>query len=268
MVRVAICQMVGGASAEENVNKIAAMAEKAAKNQPGLDVIVFPEYSFGAPPDVAPMPRDGEHIDKIAEVAKKYNVNIIPGSFARKAENGKAYNTALFLNRKGEIIGEYNKTHLFVALGFDESLSVEPGDRLSVFDTDFGRVGLMVCYDLRFPEVARSMVLSGADIIFCPAEFPAGKVLPPRTDHWDTLVRATALQNLTWTVACNNFGTTPGGENPFGRSMCVDPWGVTVAQCGGHEDIVYAEIDLEYQKAVRASVAAWENRRPELYRLK
>lgn len=267
MVKVAICQMVGGPSVEDNTAKMAEMVERAVAGRQDLDLIIFPEYCYGCPPTVAPVPKDGPHTQTIAALAKKYNVNILGGSFARKADNGKAYNTALFYNRQGEVIGEYNKTHLMVALGYDESLDVEPGNELCVFDTDFGRVGMMVCYDLRFPEVARSMVLQGAEIILCPAEFPAGKVLPPRTDHWDVLVRATALQNLTWTVACNNFGTTPAGENPFGRSMCVDPWGTVVAQCGGHEDVVYAEIDLEYQKSVRAGVASWENRRPELYTL-
>lgn len=266
MIQIAICQMVSGPTVEENVAKITQMTERAVAQQPNLDLIVFPEYSFGAPPEVAPIPKEGFHTQAIAALAKKHNVNIMPGSFARQATGEKAYNTALFFNREGQVIGEYNKTHLFVALGYDESLYVEPGNELCVFDTDFGRVGLMVCYDLRFPEVARSMVLEGAELILCPAEFPAGKVLPPRTDHWDILVRGTALQNLAWTVACNNFGTTPGGENPFGRSMCVDPWGTVVAQCGGREDIVFASVDLEYQKTVRASVASWENRRAELYR--
>lgn len=267
MVKAAICQMVAGSVLEENVEKIAAMVEEAVARYSGLDVIVFPEYSFGGASAVPALPREGPHTERIAELARKHSVNILPGSFARRAENGKAYNTALFFNRQGEIIGEYNKTHLFVALDYDESEHVEQGHELCVFDTDFGRVGMMVCYDLRFPEVARTMALEGAEIIFCPAEFPAGNPLPPRTDHWDVLVQATALQNLTWTVACNNFGATPDGQNPFGRSMCVDPWGIVVAQCGGHEDIVLAEIDLDYQKSVRKSVASWENRRPELYKI-
>ena len=153
-----------------------------------------------------------------------------------------------------------------VALGADESLRVEPGDHIEVFDTDIGRVGLMVCYDLRFPEQARSMVLDGADILLVPSEFPSGDVLPPRTDHWDCLVQSTALLNLTYTIAVNQYGHV-FDSRPFGRSMVVDPWGTVIAQCSNKEDIAYAELDMEYQKKVRDSVATWANRRPDLYKL-
>ncbi|CDZ74535.1 nitrilases [Peptoniphilus sp. ING2-D1G] len=267
MIKVAMCQMVGEKDAKYNTDKMVEMIERACNMEKNIDLIVFPEYSYGVKPDIAPLAAKGFHTEKISECAKKYNVNILGGSFPRLADDGKSYNTVYFYDRKGEIIGQYDKTHLFVALGYDESESVVPGDKLCVIDTDFGRVGIMVCYELRFPEVARTMVLQGADIILCPADFPSGNPLPPRTDHWDVLVQSTALSNVTYTVAVNDFGKTPGGEIPFGRSMIVDPWGTIVSQCKAEEDIAFGYIDLDYQDRVRKSIASWENRRPELYDL-
>lgn len=267
MIKVAICQMVGIGDARKNTEKMEEMINKACETEKKLDLIVFPEYCYGVKPEIDPLPSEGFHTEIISKCAKEHNVNILGGSFPRLAENGKSYNTSYFYNREGKIIGKYDKTHLFVALGYDESETVEPGNELCIIDTDFGKVGLMVCYELRFPEVARTMVLEGADIILCPAEFPGGNPLPPRTDHWDVLVRSTALSNITYTVAVNNFGKTPGGEIPFGRSMIVDPWGTVVTQCKAEEDIAYGYIDLDYQKKVRDSIATWGNRRPELYNL-
>ena len=136
----------------------------------------------------------------------------------------------------------------------------------AVFDTDIGRVGILVCYDLRFPELARGMVQDGADILFVPAFFPAGNPLPPRTDHWDTLVNSTALLNLTYVVAVNQYGKM-STELPFGRSCVVDPWGTVVAQCPNRVSIAYAELDTEYQKQVREKIGSWNNRRPDIYTL-
>lgn len=182
------------------------------------------------------------------------------------APGGKYYNTLMFIDRQGKILATYDKIHLFNALGCDEGASVEPGTESCVFDTEFGRVGMMVCYDLRFPELARGMVQQGADILFVPAMFPGGDTLPPRTDHWDALVSSCALLNLTYTVAVNQYGHVYDAI-PFGRSRVLDPWGTMIAQCRNCEDIAFAYIDLEYQKKVRASVASWENRRPDVYTL-
>lgn len=267
MVKVALCQTLGRSTTLDSVANMEDMIHRAVAGCSDLDVIVFPEYCYGVPSEVGAVPDWGVHTRRIADLAKQYNVNILAGSFARKAKDGKAYNTVYFYNRSGEIIGQYDKSHLCVAIGYDESKDVRAGDNLKVFETDFGCVGLMVCYELRFPEVPRTLVHDGADIIFCPAEFPLGNMLPPRTDHWDILVRSAALQNVTWMVACNAFGKNVENDYPFGRSMVVDPWGTVVAQCGGYEGITYASIDLEYQKKIRESVAVWSNRRPELYHL-
>lgn len=270
MIKVAICQSDTVGMPEDNIALIARMTEEAAQN--GADVVVFPEdsyYDVDAPRDhgEAPEPMDGRFVTKMRAIAQKNHVNLIPGSFERIAENGKYYNTSLFIDRSGEIIGQYDKIHLMKAMSYDESEFVEPGNKMAVFDTDIGCVGLMVCYDLRFPELARSMVQAGANIIFVPAFFPAGAPLPPRTDHWDTLVNSTALLNLTYVVAVNQYGKM-STEIPFGRSCVVDPWGTVVAQCPNKVSIAYAELDMDYQEQVREKIGSWNNRRPDVYNLR
>lgn len=272
MIKVALCQTDTLGTPTENVELISRMTKQAAL-EGKADIAVFPEDSYfdvdSTDPKKLGKPEglDGYFVTKMRELARKYQINLIPGTFHRTAENGKYYNTELFINRKGEIIGQYDKIHLMKAMNYDESLTVEAGNTISVFDTDIGKVGMMVCYDLRFPELARGMVQDGADILFVPAFFPAGSLLPPRTDHWDTLVNATALLNQTYVVATNQFGDM-SSEHPFGRSCVVDPWGTVIAQCPNCVSIAYAQIDLEYQKQVRKKLATWENRRPDCYTLR
>lgn len=271
MVKVAMCQIDTNGTAAENVAKMGGMVAQAVHER-NVDVVVFPEdcyFDVDATPreGEGPEPLDGYFVTHMRGFAKINHVNIVAGSYMRSAENGKHYNTALFLDREGEIVAKYDKIHLMKAMNYDESEYVEGGTAPAVFDTDIGRVGMMVCYDLRFPELARSMVQSGADIVFVPAFFPAGNPLPPRTDHWDTLVDSTALLNLTYVVAVNQYGHM-STENPFGRSRVVDPWGTVVAQCPNRENVIaYAELDMEYQKEVRKKIASWENRCPQFYTL-
>ena len=124
----------------------------------------------------------------------------------------------------------------------------------------------MICYDMRFPELARSLVLAGADLICMCSCWPIGRVLPSRDIHWDTLTKATALYNLTYFAACNVYGEVRGSF-PFGYSRVVDPWGSVIACCSSGTQIVYADLDFEYQSWARNEAATWNNRRPECYKL-
>lgn len=270
-IKVALCQRSSAGTKEQNLEATLAMIEQAVNECDDLDLIAFPEYNYYEPTG----PQDaiekaetipGTYTEAVANLAKKYKVNIMPGSMAEKTNEERIRNTCPFINREGKIINSYSKIHLMDSLGFKESNFVEPGDEMCVFDADFGRVGLMVCYDLRFPELARSMVKQGADVILCPSCFPTGKPLPPRTDHWDVLTRSTALYNLTWVCSINQFGVV-NGEHPFGRTNVIDPWGTVVAEASGREEIIYATLDLEYQQKIRDGVATWTNRRPDLYKL-
>lgn len=271
-VKVALCQRGVTGSKEQNIAETVSMIEGAAEHCPGLDLIIFPEYNYYEALSLEEAranseTMDGRYITEMKKQARRFGVNLIPGSFAETCGE-KVKNTCALIDRSGEVAGSYSKVHLMDAIGIRESDAAVPGDKLGVFDTDFGRIGLMVCFDLRFPEQPRSMVLQGADIIFCAASFPTGSPLPPRTDHWDLLVQSTALLNLTWTCAVNQFGSICGGtENPFGRSMVVDPWGIVTASALGRRDIVYATLDMQHQKEIRGRVATWNCRRPDIYTL-
>lgn len=273
MINVAICQCGSNGTTEENFEKMISLFKKAVNTRNDLDLVVFPEYAYYSPLNIdeskkvaIDLEKDHPFINKMKELAKEYKVNLIPGSFVEKAPGDKVQNTSIFINRDGEIIGKYRKIHLFDAASYKESAYVSPGNEMCLIDADFGRIGLMVCYDLRFPELARSMCLHGAEMIIVPAMFPSGQPLPTRVDDWDLLIRSTALTNLTYVVASNQFGSVHN-DNPFGRSGIVDPRGTVIASAGGREDIVFGSIDLDYQNQVRKNLAVWENRRPDVYKV-
>jgi predicted amidohydrolase len=273
MIQVAICQCGSVGSPEENQETMENLFLEAVKGNPNLDLVVFPEYCYYTPEDRADslrvaidLEKPHPFVDRMKELAKEYHVNLIPGSFAERVSEDKVCNSVLTINRNGEIIGKYRKIHLFDAANYKESSYVEPGDSMCIVDTDFGKMGVMVCYDLRFPELARSMCLQGADFIVCPAEFPSGQPLPTRVDDWDILVRSTALTNLTYVVTANQFGLVHK-DAPFGRSCVVDPRGVVVSAAQGRNCVVFGSLDLEYQRQTRKNLAVWENRKPDMYTL-
>ncbi|HIT18395.1 MAG TPA: hypothetical protein IAB57_02130 [Candidatus Fimivivens faecavium] len=273
-VNVAVCQRAAtGATSEENTADSMEMIERAAGMAPDLDVVLLPECNNFIASDHNRWPGaaqsiPGPYTDAMADLAKKLHVNLIPGSMTETGGNGKVRNTAVFINREGEILGRYTKIHLFDALGHEESEHAEAGDRVCVLDTDFGRIGIQICYDIRFPELARTQVLGGADILFVMACFPGGDALPPRTDHWDLLIDAMALQNQTWVCAANQYGSICGGrEHPFGRSRITDPWGTPVAVAGNHKDIILARLDLDFAETCKRSIGGFLNRRAELYQI-
>lgn len=273
MIQVAICQCGSVGTPEENQQTMEQLFLQAVQDHPKLDLVVFPEYCYYAPLDreesvqvAIDLSRPHPFVERMRELARTHRVNLIPGSFAEKAGDNKVCNTVLTINREGEIIGKYRKIHLFDAASYQESSYVEPGDQLCLVDTDFGKIGVMVCYDLRFPEQARSMCLQGAQIIVCPAEFPAGQPLPPRVDDWDLLVRSAALTNGTYVVAANQYGLVHK-DAPFGRSCVVDPRGIVISAAQGRNGVVYGGIDLEYQKQTQQNLGVWTNRKPDVYTL-
>ena len=185
--------MGAGGQKSENLQKALGLIDQAVERYAGLDLIVLPEYCNGEPTP--------SNVEEIAEsipgpfsqamgvMARSKGVNLVTGSFAEAAADGRAYNTTLVFDRSGKEIGRYRKTHLMEALAFRETAFMAPGDELCLCETDFGCLGVMVCYDMRFPELARTLALGGAEVIAIPAAFPSGELLPPpdgplgHTDH-------------------------------------------------------------------------------------
>jgi predicted amidohydrolase len=202
------------------------------------------------------------HRDAVAGFAKESDIAIC-GSFLAKTESGRAANTFYFFERSGEIAAAYRKVHLFTL--FNEDKHVEAGERIEVANTELGTVGCSICYDLRFPELFRACTLAGAALQVLPAAFPH-----PRLEHWQTLVRARAIENQCFFIATNQCGSeVPGSAlediQYFGHSMVVDPWGEILLEAGEDEGIYYAQIDPAKVENVRNRLTALQDRRPELY---
>ena len=262
--------MCSNGTPEENLAKMVRMTEEAAREN--VDFIMFPEYAYYSPLDLADAQKrmedhNGRLITTFRELAAKYKINIQPGSFSEKVDGDmKPCNGTVFIDRKGEIIGSYRKIHLCDVLGADESEYVRAGNSITVVDADFGKVGLMICYDYRFPELPRSLALKGAQIITIPFENAPGNILPNRYSHMDILTRCVAIHNMTYVIACNQYGKLE--ENYLmGYSRVIDPWGDIVAQASAIEGPVYAYLDIEYQKEILKRLPSLTHRRPELYEL-
>jgi omega-amidase len=271
-IKVAGIQIGAVASKEENVEKAREMLESLASSDLRPHFVCLPEM-FSYTPDVED---DFESIDRVAEeidgpsrlmfsaYAKKLGAHIITGSYIQRRD-GKHYNTSLLIAPDGKLLAQYSKTHLFDTPEYKESWFITPGNRITVVDTPYCRIGMIICYDIRFPELLKTIALKGAELIFCPAAFPIAGV-SPGADHWETLTRAAALQNMVYLVAINQIGFIKPFYY-FGRSVIVDPWGIELAKASNKECIIFAELDLKYLEQMRKERAVFEHRRPDLYEL-
>lgn len=166
-------------------------------------------------------------------------------------------NTIYVFDRQGNEAAEYSKIHLFRLM--DEEKHLVSGDRVGEFTVEGVPAGMMICYDIRFPELARRLALVGAKILFVPAEWPH-----PRLHHWRTLLQARAIENQMYVVACNRVGVS-GSTEFFGHSMVIDPWGEVIAEGGESEEIIHASVSLDLVDEVRTRIPVFEDRRPQLY---
>ncbi len=261
-MKLACVQMdVRPAAPEHNFARAEALVREAAAG--GADLILLPEtWNLGFFPrqGLAELADpDGARVKSVfGALAKELGVNIAAGSAVTRRD-GRVYNTALVFDRAGELIASYDKTHLFTPMGEHEYFAA--GDALCVFTLDGVRCGLIICYDLRFPELTRSLALQGIDLLLVPAEWPGVRI-----EHWQTLNRARAIENQIFLACCNGCGTA--GETVYGGSSAVyDPWGAVLAQAGEHEEIIAAECDMSVKEQIRQSIHVFRDRRSELYRL-
>lgn len=214
----------------------------------------FPHEELGRFAD-----EDGKRVkERIGAFAKKYSVNIIAGSVVNKKDEG-VYNTAIIFDRNGKPIGEYDKTHLFTPM--EEDRYFKKGNHLTFFELDGVRCGIIICYDIRFPELTRSYTIKGIDMLFVVSQWP--KV---RIPHLLALTKARAIENQMFVVCCNSCGTA--GETVYGGNSSVhDPWGETLALAGSGEEILTADCDLSVVKGIRDSINVFRDRRPEIYEM-
>ena len=227
------------------------------------DVVVLPEtWNVGFFPEenlADYCDRDGERIRKeFGALAAELGVNIVAGSIGN-VKNGRPYNSAFVFDRKGECVYTYDKTHLFSPMGEGEAF--EAGDTYSVFELDGVRCGLLICYDVRFPELTRSLTLQGVDVFFIVSQWPA-----IRAQHLDVLTQARAIENQMFLALCNSTGTAY--DTVYGGgSQIIDPWGVKLVQAGKDEETITAELDLSVIEGIRSSINIFRHLRPNLYHI-
>ncbi|THF81205.1 carbon-nitrogen family hydrolase [Cohnella fermenti] len=266
-LRIALIQMhIDAGQPESNFARLEERLNEAVAASPQPDVIVVPEmwntgYALERIRELAD-PAGGRTRAFISEFAKRHGVNIIAGSIAElheseEAQPAKVTNTVYGFGRDGGQIAEYSKIHLFKLM--DEHLHLEAGEKPGRFTLEGVPAGVMICYDIRFPELARMLALQGAKVLFVPAEWPH-----PRLHHWRTLLQARAIENQMYVVACNRSGSS-GTTHFFGHSMVIDPWGEVVAEAGEEETILTADIDLNLADEVRGRIPVFADRRPSLY---
>ena len=257
-MRIASGQFSAGTDPRRNLADIEQLMIVAASGN--ADLLVLPEsslYASDAPAavqaDVAE-PLDGPFISGIAALAGNLSLPVVVGTDEANPD-GLPFNTLVALGSDGEIQGTYRKVHLYDAFGYRESDGTSQGEIAEPFILEFGqlRLGMLTCYDLRFPESARYLVDAGANVLLLPAMWIAG---PGKEDHWNTLVRARAIENTSYVVAANQSGPLATGY-----SITVDPFGVVIANAGEAPGVVFAELDHERIAAVRVRVPSLLNRR-------
>ena len=274
ILRVAVVQMNSQDDKSANVETALSLIDRAAGT--GARLVALPEVWTYLGPDAgnrdAAEPIPGPTIARLAERARRHGIYLHCGSVYEIAPGEpRLFNTTVVLDPAGEVVARYRKIHMFdVDLSgsesYRESATNAPGDELVTFDLDGVRVGLTICYDLRFPELFRILALRGAEVIVLPAAF----TLTTGKDHWEVLIRARAIEDQVYMVASGQVGKHPTGSGSaawcYGRSMVVNPWGTVIATAPDEATVISADLDLAYLRKVRRQIPSLANRMPDRYR--
>lgn len=208
-------------------------------------------------------PLSGPLVTGYRDRAEKHGIWLLLGSFAEKAAEARIHNTSVLINPTGDIVAVYRKIHLFDAnppdgVKYRESETVAPGRDIVTAQTPLGMLGLSICYDLRFPELYRALSAGGASVLTVPSAF----TVPTGQAHWEVLLRARAIENLSYVIAPAQVGEHGHGRKSWGHALVIDPWGTTLAEAGGSEPgVALATIDTSEVGRVRQVLPALEHRR-------
>lgn len=266
-INIAVCQLSVESEKEKNLLKAENMIIKSAENK--ADIIVLPEM-FNTPYDCRFFSEYAESYpgmttNLLSGLAKKHEVYIAGGSIPEK-EKENIYNTSYIFDRNGSLVAKHRKIHLFnidinKGIKFRESEIISPGNKVTVIDTEFGRIGVCICYDIRFPELFIKMVCDGAGIIIIPAAFN----MTTGPAHWKILTRARALDGQFFLIAAAPARNKNLSYTSYGHSVIVDPWGKIIACAGFEEKILYGTINLEDIERIREQLPVLKHRRKDLF---
>lgn len=276
-IKIALCQMNVVDNKEKNIEKAIQMI-KESKNQ-GADLAVLPEM-FNCPYEnekfieYAEILEDSQTLMEISDIAKEENIHVLAGSVPElerddEEDTESIYNTAVFFDNNGKQLGKHRKMHLFDIdvkgkIYFKESDTLSAGNDFTVINTDLARIGIGICYDIRFVELSRIMALDGAEILIFPGAFN----LTTGPAHWELLFRSRALDNQVYAIGVAPALDEDASYNSYGHSIAVNPWGEVIEELDYSEELKIVEIDLDEIKRVREEIPVLKNRRVDLYEIK
>jgi len=266
-LKAAICQIQPVRDKAQNIQHAVKLIEEAAGN--GAMLVTMPEiffypYELLSLRDIADT--DNSTIETLQTVAKKCGIYLCTGSIAAKSDKG-IYNSSCLLSPDGEILLQYNKSHLFDVnfekLHVKESDVFIRGDGVRVVETELGIICIIICYDVRFPEYVRTATMKGAEIIIIPAAF--NEITGPA--HWHIIMRARAIENQVYIMAASQAFLNDSTYKAYGHSMIINPWGTILAEAEEKEENIYARLDSDILEKTRKQLPLLKHRRPDLYQL-
>lgn len=269
-LQIATIQFRVAADKNENISHLAELIDSG--HIRGADILVLPEmWNCPYKSKLFPLyaePEGGETWKAMSETARKNNVYLVGGSVPEVDNEGHVYNTCYVFNRNGEQIGKHRKVHLFdVNFGekaFHESDTLTGGDSFNTFETEWGKIGVNICFDVRFPEGMRLQALAGAKVIFVPAAF----MMNTGEAHWNMNMRMRAVENQVFLVADAPMRDKSLGYEAWAHSMVIDPWGNVLTDMGIDEGVAVTEIDLDFTDRVKNELPLMSARRTDIYELK
>lgn len=264
MSKVAIVQFKASINKNYNLKKILNYIENASKN--GAELCAFPEFmmfytsSSQTPSQLASLAEtiNGNFVKTIANAAKKNSISVVGTFYEKSKKKNRVYDTSFLVNKSGKIISTYRKIHLYDALGFSESKKMSPGSKIAKpKKISIGTIGMLICYDLRFPEMSRSLASSGTEILVAPSAWVKGEM---KEEHWITINKTRAIENGCYLIAPDQVGNIY-----CGRSIIVDPYGKILLDMKKRQGIGFVNVSLDKVKKTRRILPLLKNRRTDIY---
>ena len=273
-IKIALCQMNVVDNKEKNIEKAIQMIKESKKQ--GADLAILPEM-FNCPYENEKFIEYAEELDdsqtlkEISKIAKEEKIHVLAGSIPeleRDDDGESIYNTAVFFDDTGKSLGKHRKMHLFDIdvkgkIYFKESDTLSAGNGFTIIKTDLARIGIGICYDIRFVELSRIMALNGAEMLIFPGAFN----LTTGPAHWELLFRSRALDNQVYAIGVAPALDEDASYNSYGHSIAVNPWGEVIEELDYSEELKIVEIDLDELKRVREEIPVLKNRRVDLYEI-
>ena len=264
MTKIAIVQFKASTDKDKNLKKILDYIQKASKR--GAELCTFPEFmmfyttSKQSPAELASKSEsiNGSFVKTIANTAKENSIQVVGTFYEKSKKKDRVYDTSFLISKTGKILSKYRKIHLYDALGFKESKKMAPGSKIeSPIKTSIGKLGMLICYDLRFPEISRALVTAGSEILVAPSAWVKGKM---KEEHWITINKTRAIENGCYIIAPDQVGNIY-----CGRSIAVDPYGKILLDMKKRQGIGIVNISLDKVHQTRKALPLLKNRRPEIY---